>query len=1341
MMISKPHALITQHKQLQANQEWRSILRATGYGKSFHDWLRGHPEVDMVPSQPTPAYLHDLEQLVRFDLDHWVHLQTKQTQQHAKFLQDRDLQRYGKQQAFRRIREATPGLVNMLDRLVTVAARITQPLQHGLVELALDVSQPFDLRRPIEVHGSLGHIMDAGDHSLVVMMEDAEVPLPSSCQVTQQQLTMDPPTVADKLQQHWEQYWNRDSPEELSDPDLWPTVTRFLDEVGHPHQVTSLDAHLTLSDVRIGLHKMSSKTSRGCCGWAVDDLRMLRDNGLQALTDIFNNLDHMPSELMQARVIPLAKRRWATDPSLTRPITVLAVLYRLWGAITSVKILRSWQHWLPGAITGFVPGRSPALTLYRLQYQLERAQRRRTPLSMSGVTLDIRKCFNGVPRLPVQLILQHLQVPSSWVNFWKGSIDQMIRLWQVDSSLIPTTVTTTGIPEGDSWSVVGMICLNWLWVTLFEQRMPEVHPHAFADNWSYHTLDPGNHHGALTCYVDFTTALKLCIDWDKTWGWTSDRSHVDPLLQAASQVLPQALTLELVPYAKELGHILHYRKRQHRQPQNERHQATLIRLKKLAHHSIPLPDKARIVQAACLSKALFGVHTYYVGAKYFSDLRTAITRCLVGPHHNSNPYVGTMVFHEPLLDPELVVILQALKAARCFLVTLAPEQAHVFLADVAHYTGSEVAATGPAAALNLYLAKLSWQLTSQGNLVLPGSPDLHILQTNWPELVQQAKDSWMEHVSVQLLTRKGLRGIPPIDRSATIRVFQQLPESHQSTISVALVGGYMLNEQKRHFDDHDGSCELCGLADSHVHRTLECPATDHVRARHATTVTELVDQPRELLQLPVIFMPPMDELIKHIRATFPAPVMHATSDQLPAFVYTDGSCYHNADPRSSYATYAAVFPVQPYEVLQDLALQGPAYLLQHGYSVLCVNHVTGAATVPRAELMAMVAVHELGADITVVTDSAYVMNIHDRVVRTPRAHHLHLEPNFDLILRLHRVIWDRRLPAAVLKVRAHQDLHQGTKEERLHRMGNAAADEAAKQGARTLMRAFTAQLDEQAQQRKRDMQLLAAHFSLLYDLGVHRLHLQQPDQQVQIHQEPTDFLQRLLDWQPDSTEVFVLPDHLDLEDRLHCSHWGTAFSDLVIQWLASLRWPATMDGMQTGAPPIGITWFELALNFWLLTQRAPLVNIPQDGRTCWVDPLAQTAYAVDQFAFTQLTYSLHKCVTHLESICGQKLMPSKRSKVTSLHWLGLRGFRQGIPYRPILREQAHTMQLMAAYLRDQQDRGETGLHTMPSLPEREPLFVSRFSDPPGDTPGDRQARLRALRARFKTDQAETNPDD
>ena len=91
---------------------------------------------------------------------------------------------------------------------------------------------------------------------------------------------------------------------------------------------------------------MKTKTCRGVDGWYVDELQNLPLNVFHSLGQLFHRFagQSWPPHLMKALTVLLMKREGVWVPKNTRPITILAVIYRLWGKVVTSQILAQWKH-------------------------------------------------------------------------------------------------------------------------------------------------------------------------------------------------------------------------------------------------------------------------------------------------------------------------------------------------------------------------------------------------------------------------------------------------------------------------------------------------------------------------------------------------------------------------------------------------------------------------------------------------------------------------------------------------------------------------------------------------------------------------------------------------------------------------------------------------------------------------------------------------------------------------------------------------------------------------------------------------------------------------------------
>eukprot|EP00971_Amphidinium_carterae_P012071 238026-Amphidinium_carterae.2 len=144
--------------------------------------------------------------------------------------------------------------------------------------------------------------------------------------------------------------------------------------------------------LRNALKRGKTRSSPGCDGWSLSELRMLPDAAL-------DEFGHM------ARLCE-CKQKLACQPQQLRPITVLPMTWRWLMKVRSRQIsdwidseLHAWQ-------TGARPGRSIAHAVAETTQILEAASLGFTG-PVFGFTLDIRKCFDSIPWVAVECLLAH----------------------------------------------------------------------------------------------------------------------------------------------------------------------------------------------------------------------------------------------------------------------------------------------------------------------------------------------------------------------------------------------------------------------------------------------------------------------------------------------------------------------------------------------------------------------------------------------------------------------------------------------------------------------------------------------------------------------------------------------------------------------------------------------------------------------------------------------------------------------------------------------------------------------------------------------------------------------
>ena len=155
----------------------------------------------------------------------------------------------------------------------------------------------------------------------------------------------------------------------------------------------------------------------------------------------------LPSDLLRSRVAVLSKVDNPTEASQARPITIFGCLYRLWTRVLCTQVLKVWSVSLPPGVAGCLKQRSVVELNYCVQAEIEASLRENEDLS--GLSLDLKKAFNFLPRGPISASLAFLGVPASLCATWQAGLSKVQRHFEVLGSLGPGLPSTTGAPEGD----------------------------------------------------------------------------------------------------------------------------------------------------------------------------------------------------------------------------------------------------------------------------------------------------------------------------------------------------------------------------------------------------------------------------------------------------------------------------------------------------------------------------------------------------------------------------------------------------------------------------------------------------------------------------------------------------------------------------------------------------------------------------------------------------------------------------------------------------------------------------------------------------------------------------
>ena len=284
---------------------------------------------------------------------------------------------------------------------------------------------------------------------------------------------------------------------------------------------------------------LKSGKAHGIDGWRYEEIKRLPETCIHDLAVILAKGARfgLSKALVAAKTTLLAKNPDPKSLHHIRPITVLGVIYRLTGHVIFKQAVAAWKSPLPLLISGGLPGRGVKDLAYSLKFRIEQAIQNKA--QVGGFTLDLKKVFNTFPRWPV--VVETAGSSSMGLRFLVAFLD---------------AYGTTGAPEGDSLNVLAMPAL----ATAFHWSVANdsVVPHGYADNWGWSTFNFACHRAAFVSVLNFSSSLRLEIDFDKSWHWSITKDFRNACLDLAHLFPSGDIPIRVESHVKDSGERFHY---------------------------------------------------------------------------------------------------------------------------------------------------------------------------------------------------------------------------------------------------------------------------------------------------------------------------------------------------------------------------------------------------------------------------------------------------------------------------------------------------------------------------------------------------------------------------------------------------------------------------------------------------------------------------------------------------------------------------------------------------------------------------------------------------------------
>lgn len=1295
----------------QCEGEWQKILRAPGYGKSWTKWILKFPEVHVVPSsQPCADDVFLFAQITKFDSDAFAQQEVSNRQKLFKQkIQIDNSDDFGKM-TYRIMRNCHQASLDEVPYDVSSSATLLRSTK-GLIKLKVLHPQGF-LEARHAAFGEAEIFIRSIEHS-VFTIEIISGVIPAAALLKQTFVATTPDQIGHLFNEFWSRYWMRDDSHEQFSPDSWEDFLTDMDTISFPdiHCDVIIDDPDMWYDV---IQQLPHGKAEGCCGWRYEELKLLPKSAICHVVKIFAKLWSFgfSDNLMKARAVLLAKTQQPKSINDTRPITILSCLYRLASRVVFLQVSRTWASFLPPGISGGMPCRGVRDMTMSQGIQLEHAIGNK--VALTGSSMDLVKAFNLIPRYAARWLMRRLGISDHILDFWHMSISRMTRLPALKTFLLDEVPSTTGLPEGDSWSVLGMISLSCAFY--YKIASPRLQPYCYADNWSWIAKSVRDQMAAWISTLNLIQSLRMSISIPKSWCWALHKDQ-KAILHSLNLLFPSGDSqLTILEHTKDLGEIVQYNKKPFSSPLLERLKQMRERIAKLMHLPIPLQTKAQRIQAGAYPFGLYGADSHYVGQEHFDKIRRSVADTLTGRQTKCSSYLACRVLSPHVQDPFVYVVCNALRNLRR-LACKCMNQARDFLQMATSFTGA--LPFGPASTLRRYLDKMNLTIGIDGCIKDGFGNHFNCLLDPVKDILRCFSMMWDAHLHSLISHRKGC-GQHRFNFDDTCRIFTSFDDREQKLLALNFVGGFQTEGTKaKWLNECDAKCPLCDAVDTHAHRMFDCPKLRAARDMHPEAVQFLHDNP-DWMYHPFLYTHRDEPTISRILSEIDeVSLQHVIPTPAETHVYyTDGSCVFPEDRVFRRASWAVIrqFDGDENNPFYECVLLGCAH---------------GRQTISRAELIAVerackLAVKDVWCKVVIIyTDSQYVANVLknlDLLVNSPYSYRT---ANID-ILRSIAEVWNLKI-FCIKKAKSHRSLLDATSNDDLFRiLGNNTADKAANAAQSlfpSVLRTLTDDVREHYATQQHKLKLVLRYYidftRLRFELTHNKSSL---DSAMVRSEQPQDIfrtamgedaLKFMQEYQ--LSEVKVLPcDDADIS-IFHANLQGSCIGWLVFNWARTIRWPDVNDlKIDTLESPItewGISVFELLVNFCIVTATYfPIRASGTAGTSIFINYDAPEALLLPhskRSAGMQIR-SLLACISCLETITGQTLMPTfKQTGFSSLRRLGINAAITGWAGRPVLLKQHETMSHVCKYISAL--NGSSALSLPLDCVEHEPLV----SVPPG----------------------------
>ena len=511
-----------------------------------------------------------------------------------------------------------------------------------------------------------------------------------------------------------------------------------------------------------------------------------------------------------------------------------------------------------------------------------------------GLSTDLHRAFNTIPRKHSLLLSRRLGIPSTVLRPWHSFLDNCSRSFQVGPYLSRETKSTVGMPEGCSLSVMGMLQLTMSLHIYMKHFSAVTWTMSYVDNICLAAESVGQLSQAWVCLQSFFDLWQMIPDRAKSYTWA---------VQTNLRKQLAIFDLPSVTHVTELGGALtfnHQHRDQHFQSRMEPLAQLWSRLKK---SKAPLVQRLLALPTVFWSKALHGNEATSLHGRHFGSLRTQALKALGLGKAGVNPLLRLTLSGRMEHDPEYFHIRRTLQGFRrlCWKEPLMITHWTYFMR---RFDGQLF--DGPFSKMLQLCNLLGWELRPPYILDHDGC-EHDLLLMDGRVLDYLLADAWLQVVARRVQNRSTMVDLNGLDLSLSTWISERL--SMQDTCLVASLqsGAFIGGARHAKYDlTKTDLCEYCGSKDEHSH-WLCCPGYASLHSDESLMLP-LSDLQTSLKTHLLPSRNPHTAEMKQILLEIPdeSGTFLSTPDGMEQHVFCDGSCFQHQEPLLCRSSWAAI---------------------------------------------------------------------------------------------------------------------------------------------------------------------------------------------------------------------------------------------------------------------------------------------------------------------------------------------------------------------------------------------------------------------------------------------------